>query len=167
MELVRSGDESGLERLLAAEPRAARFLMGRLWDPAPEVRATAARALGSVAESHPGLAVEVLRRVVWGLNDESATNGVYGIPVFAEIACRAPELAAPFVGPVASYLSDAGLRSELLVALEQVAARAPQIMGDAVGHMRDLTGPESHDLVERVLGHMHSSDRTKEVSNGT
>jgi hypothetical protein len=54
-----------------------------------------------------------------------------------------------------------------LAALDRVAACAPEIMDDAVDHLRDLTGPASADLVERMLARVRRCDGTKEVSNGT
>jgi hypothetical protein len=167
MELVRAGDVSGLETLVASEPGAVRYLMGRLWDPGEAVRETASKALGAAAAAHPDLGSEILRRIVWGLNDESATNGVYGVPAFAEIGVQAPEVAAPFVGPVASFLWDEGLRGAILDALERIAAEAPQILEPAVDHLQDLKSPQDHDLVERVLGHLQDGNVRKEVSNGT
>ncbi len=70
---------------MVENPRAIRFLQGRLWDPDDEIRSRAAEALGAAAAAHPELGRELLRRALWALNDESATNGAYMLPAIGEI----------------------------------------------------------------------------------
>jgi hypothetical protein len=128
MQLFRVSDATRLERLAASEPGAMRFLLGRLWDPDDSARALAARAVGASAAAHPDLGREVLRRLLWALNDESATNGVYGLAAIGEIGARAPELVADFVGPVCSYAWDDGLRAEILRAMIRTASVEPRLV---------------------------------------
>ncbi len=128
MELLRLGDAEGLEEMVAENPAAIRFLQGRLWDSDPEIRLRAAVALGAAAASHPEFGRELLRRALWALNDESATNGAYVLPAIGEIGRRAPDLAEPFVGPMTAYLWDEGLRPGILHALCRIAAVAPECM---------------------------------------
>ena len=94
MELLRVGDEQALGALVAAEPRATRHLLGRLWDPDEVLRQRAARGIGAAAAAHPENGIDLTRRLMWALNDESATNGVYGIPALGQIGRRAPDLVA-------------------------------------------------------------------------
>jgi hypothetical protein len=130
MEMLRQGDSEGLERLVGDNPASVRFLQGRLWDPDPEIRIQAAIALGAAATAHPDLGRELLRRALWALNDESATNGAYMLPAIGEIGRRAPDLVAPFVGPMTAYLWDEGLRFGILDALCRIAQSAPQLIDD-------------------------------------
>ncbi len=85
MELLRQGITEGLERMVADDPSAVRFLQGRLWDVDPEIAHFAAEALGAAGAVHPDLGREVLRRALWALNDESATNGAAMLPAIGEI----------------------------------------------------------------------------------
>lgn len=126
MELLRVGDEQALNTLVSREPHATRFLLGRLWDPDEEMRRRSARALGRVAASHSEIGIDLLRRLLWALNDESATNGLYGIPAVAEIGFHDPELVAPFIAPLASLSWDDGLRLEIIRALTRIAEAAPE-----------------------------------------
>lgn len=128
MELLRRGDRQGLNDLVAQQPRSIRYLQGRLWDPEFRVRQNAAEALGIAAAEHPELGRELLRRALWALNDESAMNGVYTLPLIGEIGYRAPELAAPFVGPMTAFLWDDGLRPGILGALCRIAEAAPELI---------------------------------------
>jgi hypothetical protein len=128
MELLSQRREHQLAELAAADRRAVRPLVGRLWDPNDVIRAGAARAIGLAAENHPELGADLVRRLLWNLNDESATNGVFGLPALGEIGRRAPDLIAPFVGPMASLAADDGLRVPLLRALTTVAEAAPRLV---------------------------------------
>ncbi len=110
MEMLQRSDRQGLEELVVEQPRAIRYLQGRLWDSEERVRRNAAEALGAAAAARPELGREILRRALWALNDESAMNGAYMLPVIGEIGFRDPDLVAPFVGPMTSYLWDDGLR---------------------------------------------------------
>lgn len=128
MEMLSRGDRQGLEQLVLAQPSSIRHLQGRLWDTEAKVRGNAAEALGSAAASRPELGREILRRALWALNDESATNGIYGLAAIGEIGARDPELARDFLGPVASLVRDAGLRSAIFRALGRVADTAPELV---------------------------------------
>jgi hypothetical protein len=155
MELIRRGDNDGLERLAEAEPRVARHLLGRLWDVDESTRAMAAKALGVIAEAHPDLGLEVTRRLMWALNDESAMNGVYGLAALGEIGQHNPTLFAPFAGPMAAYLWDDGLRLGILKALAQIHDEAPEItmdIRDLVERFADPGCPGEYELVRRILG---------------
>ena len=122
MEMLAAGRERELVELASSDSRALRPLLGRLWDPDPAVRARAAWAIGQVGALRPERGTEIARRLMWGLNDESATNGVYGVPALGELGRRAPELLAPFVPGLVRFAEDDGLRPAILVALAGVAA---------------------------------------------
>ena len=108
-ELLRQGREEALAELAAARPRGAAPADGpavgpRRRDPAPRRVARWACA----AATHEDLGLEIIRRLMWALNDESATNGVYGIPALGEIGRRAPEMLAPYVPALVSMAWDDG-----------------------------------------------------------
>jgi len=154
MELLRHGDLEGLERTAVENPRATRFLQGRLWDVDPEVRNNAAAALGVAAAAHPELGRELMRRALWALNDESATNGAPVLPAIAEIGRRAPEVVAPFIGPMTAYLWDDGLRLGILKALCRIAEVAPGLVDDIRGRLleiRNTKDPGERACLEPLL----------------
>lgn len=130
MELLRQGDTQSLERMVVHNPSAVRMLQGRLWDADAEIRREAAIALGAAAAAHPDLGRELLRRALWALNDESATNGAPMLPAIGEIGRRAPDLVAPFIGPMTAYLWDDGLRPGILDALRRIAEVAPELVDE-------------------------------------
>lgn len=154
MELLRAGDEQALGTLAATEPRAVRHLLGRLWDPDETLRRRSARAIGVAAASHREIGAELLRRLMWALNDESATNGLYGIPALAEIGFNDPELVRPFVAPLASLSWDEGLRPEIIRALTRIAEAIPEAVQpvcDLVAENVDLEDPSDRAAFARLL----------------
>jgi len=154
MELLESGDVADLERLVRQDRRALRHLVGRLWDADEQVRRRAAGALGVAAEAHPDLALEVARRLVWALNDESTTNGVHGLVALGEMGHRNPTLLAPLIGPIASRVWDAGLRPAIVRAMCRIAERAPDLVWpqrELLERWRDAASSAELDRLARVL----------------
>jgi hypothetical protein len=154
MEMLCQRDAEGLERMIGDNPAAVRFLQGRLWDPDSEIREEAAIALGAAAVAHPDLGRELLRRALWALNDESATNGAYMLPAIGEIGRRAPDLVAPFVGPMTGYLWDDGLRPGILEALCRIAETAPELIDgvrDRLLALEDTNDPGELTSIDRLL----------------
>ena len=154
MELLQQGDSEGLERMVVDNPAAVRFLQGRLWDADSEIRREAATALGAAAAAHPDLGLELLRQALWALNDESATNGAYVLPAIGEIGRRAPDLVAPFVGPMTGYLWDDGLRHGILEALCRMNETAPELVEgvrDRLLAIRDTDDPGERASLESLL----------------
>ena len=149
MEMLRRGDRQGLEKLVAEQPRAVGALQGRLWDVDPEIRDRAAQAIGTVAATHPELGTELLRRAMWALNDESATNGAPVLPAIGEIGANRPEIVAPFIGPMTAMLWDDGLRPGILRALCRIAEAAPELIEEV--HDRLEVYENKGDSVQRAL----------------
>jgi hypothetical protein len=153
-ELLQQGREAEAAELAIANPRALRPLVGRLWDPLPEIRLRAARVVGLAAAANPDLGLEVIRRLMWALNDESATNGVHALPALGEIGRRAPDLLAPFVSPLVSMSWDGCVRLELLQALAAVAESAPDLIGGHLSRLEDSlddTRAEERQAFDRLV----------------
>lgn len=140
-------EDEQLRQRVIEEPRCIRLLQARLWDVDASVRRRAAWALGHAAAAHPALGLELIRRLMWALNDESVTHGVYGIPALGEIGRRAPDLLAPFLAAMAvAARDDAGLRPALLRAFETVADVAPRQVAAHVEALRaSLAGATAQD----------------------
>ena len=145
MELLRRGDGAGLERLVTERAATVRHLQGRLWDPDESIRRQAATALAAAAAAHPELGRDLLRRLLWALNDESATNGRYAVPALAEVGVRCPTLIEPFVGSMVRLLEDDGLRPALFEALQRIGRVAPGVVARYRGLIRLYAGGEWED----------------------
>jgi len=152
--LLQQGREEALAELAVAERRALRPLVGRLWDPDDAIRGRAARAVGLAASASPDLGLEIIRRLMWALNDESATNGVHVIPALGEIGRQAPGLLEPFVAPLVSMTGDDGLRIELLRAFTAIAGAAPHLVARHLERLEaaiDATKPEERQALAGLV----------------
>jgi hypothetical protein len=152
-DLLRSGDEVALARRMAGDPRMIRPLVARLWDGDDAVRARAARALGEAAVHHGALMRETVRRLVWALNDESATNGGPGLAALGEIGRRAPGMVGPYVRALAALVADQGLRVGVVRALTAVAASAPGLIAPewpVLAGAVDLSRPEERAALDAL-----------------
>ncbi len=153
MELLSQRDRDGLLQLAAADGRAVRPLSGRLWDDDPAVRELAAEAIAAAAEARPEQGREFVRRALWGLNDESATNGAELIPALGAIGARSPELMEPFAAPLAAYVEDASLRCMILDALTRLAAHRPVLVAalrDGLASQIDTGDPLQREALARL-----------------
>jgi len=153
-ELLQQGREDALAELAGADPRALRPLMGRLWDPDGEIRQRAARVVGRAAAADAESGVEIIRRLMWALNDESATNGVHALPALGEIGRRAPGLLAPYVPALVSMSRDRGVRLALLEALTAVAEADPRLTADHLAQLEttiDRSRPDERHAFRRLV----------------
>jgi hypothetical protein len=152
MELLRQGREREVAERAAASPRAARWLLGRVWDGDEELRRGAAGAVGWAAARRPELGLELVRRFFWALNDESATNGLHAVAALGAIGRRAPELLEPFLAPLASLARDDGLRPEILRAFAAVAEERPELVRP---HLAALARVLDREAVEERASYEH------------
>lgn len=153
-ELLQQGREEALANLAVTDPRALRPLIGRLWDPDREIRHRAARAIGRAAGVHHDHGLEIVRRLIWTLNDESTTNGVHALPALGEIGRHAPETIAPFIPALVAMMSDEGLRLELLRALGGIGESAPSRIAihlDRLSRSIDEDCPEERRAFDRLV----------------
>jgi hypothetical protein len=94
-----------------------------------EIRRTAARGVALAARHHPKLVQGVVRRLVWAMNDEAATNALTAPEVLQAIANEKPEILLPMVPDLARLASDPGLQEGLAKTLKTVAKKCPGQVG--------------------------------------
>jgi hypothetical protein len=126
----QSGEFAAMESLVAAEPRAIRHLLGMTYHPEPAKRDAAARGLALASRYHPKLVQEVVRRLVWAMNDESGTNALTAPRVIQAIAEEEPQLLLPLVPDLTRLAADPGLTDGLSTALKTVSQRCPGQVGE-------------------------------------
>jgi len=123
--MLRQGREVAVAELVVADRRALRPLMGRLWDPDREIRMRAARAVGHASSVHADLGVEMIRRLMWALNDESATHGVHAIPALGEIG-RAARLVAEHLPHLSTSIDESRPDERQALRLLSAAVEGPE-----------------------------------------
>jgi hypothetical protein len=122
---IRGHDTEALEALVAEDARVLRHLASMTYDSDAGVRAAAAHAIARAAGHHPGQVSELVRRLVWAMNDESGTNSRTAPEVIWAIALEQPELLLPMLPDLARLTADEQLRPLLLSAVRAVAERYP------------------------------------------
>lgn len=105
--VLRNNDLNKLRTALEAKPGVMRKLMGFLYHPELEVRDAAARGFGVVAQVYPMEKLkDLLRRMMWMLNDESGSC-CWHIPyAVGEIGYSNPEAIDDFLGCFSYYAND-------------------------------------------------------------
>ncbi|MBW2457565.1 MAG: cobyrinate a,c-diamide synthase [Deltaproteobacteria bacterium] len=126
----RLGD---VEQLIAQEARTIRHLVGLTYQPDPRVRETAAKGVALAGKYHPKLVEDVIRRLVWAMNEKSGTNGTSAPEVLRAIANEQAELLLPVVPELVQLASDEGLREGLAETLRIIVDRCPGKVGASLG----------------------------------
>jgi hypothetical protein len=130
VEQARSGDLKALEALIAQEPRVIRHLLSLSYQADRGRRAIGVRGLAIASRHHPKLIQEVVRRLVWAMNDESGTNALTAPEVILALADENPELLLPAVPDLTRLTQDSGLREGLVESLKRIAAACPGEVGN-------------------------------------
>lgn len=126
---VRQGRMDELERL-ADDPRAVRHLMRQMYEFDEGVRTMAARGIALMARRHPRLRADILKRLIWAMDNDSGTNAPNAPEVVLAIAEDDPEALVPVVADLVRLAGDQTLYDGLAAALELVVRQCP----GAVGH---------------------------------
>jgi hypothetical protein len=95
----------------------------------PEIRKTAIRGVALAARHHPKLVQDIVRRLVWAMNDESATNALTAPQVLQALADEKPELLLPVVPDLTRLAADPGLQEGLAKTLKILSNRCPGKVG--------------------------------------
>ncbi len=131
-ELVTEGKLDELDILLPLEPRAIRHLVSLTFQPDDELRANACRGVAMAARYHPELVEQVVRRLIWAMNDESGTNALTAPDVIMAVADERSEILLPMVSDLTRLAKDEGLRDRLTAALRTVAENHPGAVGQGI-----------------------------------
>ena len=130
--LVEQDKRVDLDELIAEDPRAVRYVLSLTYRPEPEIRARAARGIGVAARHHPDLVEQIVRRLIWAMNDESGTNALTVPEVLQAVADERPDLLVSFVPDLTRLAADEGLKEGLTGVLETVVTRCPGSVGRSI-----------------------------------
>jgi hypothetical protein len=148
---VESRDAGELEALIASDRRAVRHLVGFTFCDDAGARRIAAHGLAFAGRRHPAVVGEIVRRLTWAMNEESATNAVWAPDALRAIAEEAPELLLPVIPDLLRLSADPALRERLTETARLVAARYP---AEAAGRME-------RSLADCMRGERHGRGRER------
>ncbi len=128
--LVAEGDIDGLLRWARDEPNAAKMLVTRVCDLDATRRWSATVALGRIARqmADDGKTEDVrnvVRRLLWNMNDESGGIAWHGPEAIAEILANVPELLGEYGRIVASFIDQSPFGPGVHWAVARLAAMGP------------------------------------------
>lgn len=126
---VRGKQLDEIEQIVSEEPGALQHLLRHMYDPDAEVRQVAARGIALGARYHRPMVEQIIKRLVWAMNDESGTNAPYAPEVLQAIAREAPELLVPVTPDLVRLTADITLYDELVALLNEVADKCPGQVG--------------------------------------
>jgi hypothetical protein len=126
---VEKESMSEIESLVSLDPRVVRYLVGMSYHQDEKIRSFAARAVGMSAKYHPKLITRVIRRLVWAMNDEYATNPHNPPEVLLAVANEKPEMLITQVPHKTRLAADPGLHEVLAKTLQTIAGRCPGKVG--------------------------------------
>jgi cobyrinic acid a,c-diamide synthase len=133
-QLVAHGELEKLDTLVSENPRAIRYLLGLSYRPDEEIRSVAARGIALAGKHHPGLVQNVIRRLVWAMNEESGANALTAPVVLQAIAEEQPELLLPMVPDILRLAADNGLYDGLARTLHMVREGCPGKLGKSLSN---------------------------------
>jgi HEAT repeat protein len=151
--LVEEFDLDAVQAWAVSEPRALRLLQPLLYDRQEIVRWRAVEALGRAAavRARAGLEPvrELLRRMLWLMNDESGGIVWHGPEVLGAALANVPRLCDEFGAIIASFLEEEPFRVGARWALWRLAPARPEIVVSAAGALAASLG----DPEPAVRGH--------------
>ncbi|MGQ9558107.1 MAG: DVU0298 family protein [Desulfurispora sp.] len=113
---------------LDAKPKSLiKVLLGLLYEKDPMISWRAVQALGLVLEQRAGgeveVAREVIRRLLWSLNDESGGTGWYAPQAMGAVIATRPEALAEYIPIMFSFVDDPRLTTGVLWGMAEVARK--------------------------------------------
>lgn len=145
---VALGNEQRIEDLVSQEVRAIRHMLGLTYSPNGHTREVAARGVAIASRHHPRLVQNLVRRLVWAMNEESGSHAVTAPAVVVAIAHEQPKMLLPMVPDLIRLAADESLREGLVKALEIVTERCPGKVGLAL--QRELNKYVKRDQLDEI-----------------
>lgn len=140
--LVRARDWDRLIEVVRAHRKAWGYLIRLLYaeDEALGWQAVEAcgRLMGALATSQPEVCREVVRRLLWALNEESGTAGRLVAPAVGEAIACAPEILGDFAGALLPALEEPYLQAGAAWAFGRIGQVRPDLVRDAVPSLQAL-----------------------------
>lgn len=128
-QFVESRNEAELEQLIKEDNRSIRHLIGLSYQLDPAIQEMVAKGVQSAAKHHPSQMTNVIKRLLWAMDELSGTNAQSAPGLLQAIARQEPELLLPFVADLVRLSKDEALHDGIADALCIVVHKCPGQVG--------------------------------------
>ncbi|MGQ9921016.1 MAG: DVU0298 family protein [Desulfobacca sp.] len=129
--LLEDGDIAGAAGLADQTGGIVTILLQLLFDPASQVHWRAIEAVGRIAQSHPKAIEKIIPRLLWSLNEDSASFGWGAAALLGEIGRQNYRLVADIIEMLFQFLEDEFTREGMLWGLGRLGQSHPEIVKGA------------------------------------
>ncbi len=131
VQLLERGDLAAVAALYEQTGGVLTILQQLLFDPASTVHWRAIEAVGQIARSHPEAVKKIIPRLLWSLNEDSASFGWGAAALLGEIGRANYPLVADIIEMLFHYLEDEFAREGMLWGLGRLGLEHPEIVREA------------------------------------
>ncbi len=129
-DLLRQADFAGLVALAGRERMVVRLLLQYFYDPGELLHWRALEGLGHVAAAYPGQVQKVVGRLLWLLNEDSASIGWGAAAALGEIGRHNLAVVRDIIPMFCGFLEEAFSRAAMLWGMGRLAEAHPEVLSD-------------------------------------
>jgi len=130
--LLREADYPGLTALAAEDQRVGDILMQYLYDPGDLLHWRALEGLGRVAGTHPDQVQKLINRLLWLLNEDSASTGWGAASALGEIGRGNVSLIKEIIPMFCGFLEGEFSRGPMLWGIGRMAEVRPELLDEVL-----------------------------------
>jgi len=147
--LLQNGDFEGLINRLSSARNPSKFLQSLVYDPDEEIKWRAIKAVGLVSRKIADDDIEklrdIIRRLLWLMNDESGGLGWHSPELIGEILVNVPVLIKEYAQLLVSFFKEEPFEKGSHLAVYRVASVDPKPYVDKTDQlMKSLNKPDKH-----------------------
>ena len=131
-QFVDSRNEAELQQLIKKDSRTIRHLIGLSYQLDPAIQTVVANGVQYATKQHPSQMNNVIKRLLWAMDELSGTNAQSAPGLLQSIAKQDPELLLPFVPELVRLSKDEALHDGIADALCIVVHKCPGQVGSSM-----------------------------------
>lgn len=132
VQLLESGDIAAAAGLADQTGGIVTILLQLLFDPDSQLHWRAIEAVGQIAQSQPKAIAKIIPRLLWSLNEDSASFGWGAAALLGELGRTNYPLVADIIEMLFQFLEDEFAREGMLWGLGRLGQAQPEIVQEAV-----------------------------------
>jgi hypothetical protein len=158
---LQERDGAGLSRWAQENRGAVRILLSHLVSDDPILPERAAEALGLIAadlaKTNPEKVREIIRRLLWSMNDEAGSLIIHAPQALAEILANVPELIGEYADLLFSFWDESPFQGGIIQAAARLSAVKPEALAGYLPHLNaalDSPDPITRKYAAQALANL-------------